>query len=104
VAVPTHADGGELVQRIDRFLLAVNCQGRALNRLESHYLLDALSYLAEGQWTLCDQAIAAAERGSAAAHEDLFSVPASIDPVDIVRLRDRLNAISAMSPGGLATT
>jgi hypothetical protein len=101
VAVPTHAEGGELVKRIDRLLLAVNRQGRELNRLESHHLLDALSYLAEGRWALCDQAIGAAECGFAAAREDLLSVPASIDPVDTARLRDRLNAISAMR--GLAT-
>jgi hypothetical protein len=84
-----------LAQRIQQFLQELGRQGRGPNRLEAHYLLDALSYLHAAQWVIGEEAMRRAERAAEAEPERLSSVRPVYDPVTVSGLRDQLQIIMA---------
>jgi hypothetical protein len=84
-----------LAQRIRRFLDGLAQQNRDPNRLESHLVLDALSYLHAGQWTLGEDAISRAEQAAGASRDQLAGIRPAFDPVTVARLQDHLGAIVA---------
>lgn len=87
-----------LGDRIGRLLVTLSRNGREPNRLESHHLLDAFSYLVEGQCTLCEQAISDAEAAANGTPQRISLIRTSVDPVTVTRLRERLDGIIASFP------
>jgi inorganic triphosphatase YgiF len=84
-----------LARRIDHFLIGLSRKGRDPNRLEGHYLLDALSHLHVNQYRLGEEAMRKAEQAFGATPQQLSSVKAAYDPMTAAHLRRQLDDIMA---------
>jgi hypothetical protein len=87
----------ELAQRIQRLLTTLSDKSKKPNRLELHCLLDALRHLKEGNWACGEEAVTRAERAGVATPEQIATVPAPVDPINVVRLRQRFDRIVGTS-------
>lgn len=80
----------KLASRIGRFLDGIDHQKREPNRVESHYVLDALAYLKSEHFELGEEAMRQAERSMRPDEGQVRQVRPSVDPISVASLRDSL--------------
>jgi hypothetical protein len=83
----------QLVERITRFLEAVEHEHREPNRLEAEYVSSALGYLGVDQWPMGEKAMMRAERAASATPQEVASVRMDHELVTITHLRADLEKI-----------
>lgn len=82
-----------LVQRVTRFLDALDRESRDPNRVEGDHVLSALGHLAVDQWPHGEEAMMRAERAITATPQEITNVRAAYEPATTKRLRAELEKI-----------
>jgi hypothetical protein len=93
-----------LVERITRFLEAVEREHREPNRLEAEFVLSTLGFLGVDQWPMGECAMMVAERAASATPPEIANARPDYEPVTIAYLRADLEKILRTLPLACSTS